>query len=83
MTGLGRSRFLQVLTDAEVTDAGFISDAGSLGRLISTPDYPIGVTFTGRAWSEPVLLRLAYAYEQASQARGMPPGLPALAESSH
>ena len=43
-----------------------------------TPDYPIGATFTGRAWSEPMLLRLAYAYEQASKARRPPPGLPPL-----
>ena len=43
-----------------------------------TPDYPIGATFTGRAWSEPTLLRLAYAYEQASRARRPPPGYPAL-----
>jgi len=43
-----------------------------------TPDYPLGITFTGRAWSEPTLLRLAYAYEQASQQRRPPPGLPAL-----
>ena len=43
-----------------------------------TPDYPFGVTFTGRAWSEAKLLRLAYAFEQASKARRPPPGLPAL-----
>ena len=43
-----------------------------------TPDFPLGLTFTGRAWSEAKLLRLAYAYEQASMARRPPPGLPAL-----
>jgi amidase len=51
--------------------AGFISGIG--GR--PTPDYPLGLTFTGRAWSEPVLLRLAYAFEQATLARRPPPGL--------
>jgi amidase len=43
-----------------------------------TPGYPYGATFTGRAWSEPVLLRLAYAFEMATKARHMPPGVPPL-----
>ena len=43
-----------------------------------TPDYPLGITFSGRAWSEAKLLRLAYAFEQASNARRPPPGLPAI-----
>jgi amidase len=55
--------------------AGMIS--GIVGR--ATADYPFGATFTGRAWSEPVLLRLAYAFEQATQARRLPPRVPALA----
>jgi amidase len=42
------------------------------------PEYPFGATFAGRAWSEPVLLHLAYAFEQATKARRMPPGYPAL-----
>ena len=54
--------------------AGMISGVGAM----STPDYPFGATFTGRAWSEPVLLRLAYAFEQATKARRMPPGVPPL-----
>jgi amidase len=54
--------------------AGMI--AGTGGR--STFEYPFGATFAGRAWSEPVLLRLAYAFEQATKARRMPPGYPAL-----
>ncbi len=33
---------------------------------------PVGISFFGRAWSEPVLLRLAYAYEQASNHRKAP-----------
>jgi amidase len=54
--------------------AGFIS--GFDGK--ETPDYPLGLTFTGRAWSEHKLLRLAYAFEQASNMRRPPPGLPAV-----
>jgi amidase len=34
---------------------------------------PVGLSFIGRAWSEPTLLRLAFAYEQASKHR-RPPG---------
>jgi amidase len=33
---------------------------------------PVGLSFVGRAWSEPTLLKLAYAYEQASRARRPP-----------
>ncbi len=33
---------------------------------------PVGITFMGRAWSEPTLIRLAYAYEQKSFARRPP-----------
>ena len=54
--------------------AGLISGVGDK----DTPDYPLGLTFTGRAWSEHKLLRLAYAYEQASNMRKPPPNLPAL-----
>lgn len=53
---------------------GFVSGADDK----DTPDYPLGVAFAGRAWSEHKLLRLAYAYEQASNMRKPPPGLPAL-----
>jgi amidase len=54
--------------------AGFIG--GVEGK--ETPDFPLGLTFAGRAWSEAKLLRLAYAYEQAATARRVPTGLPAL-----
>ncbi|MFL5356094.1 amidase [Archangium sp.] len=33
---------------------------------------PVGMSFIGRAWSEPTLLRLAFAYEQASKHRRAP-----------
>ncbi|CUT12857.1 AspartyltRNAAsn amidotransferase subunit A EC 6356 GlutamyltRNAGln amidotransferase subunit A EC 6357 [Bradyrhizobium sp.] len=54
---------------------GFVSGTDD-GK--DTPDYPLGVTFAGRAWSEHKLLRLAYAFEQATDARKPPPALPEL-----
>ena len=33
---------------------------------------PAGISFVGGAWSEPTLIRLAYAYEQASRQRRAP-----------
>jgi amidase len=33
---------------------------------------PVGISFVGGAWSEPTLFAMAYAYEQASNARRMP-----------
>jgi amidase len=57
--------------------AGMIGGIGGIGGR-DTPEYPFGVTFTGRAWSEPTLLRLAYAFEQSTKARRVPPLVPPL-----
>ena len=48
---------------------------------------PLGLSFTGTACSEPRLLELAYAFEQATHRRAVPPGgrgagIPQDAESS-
>jgi amidase len=47
--------------------AGFTTDA-----------LPIGITFFGRPYSEPELLKLAYSYEQATHHRVPPKTTPAL-----
>jgi Asp-tRNA(Asn)/Glu-tRNA(Gln) amidotransferase A subunit family amidase len=39
---------------------------------------PAGMTFFGRSWSEATLIRLAYAYEQATRHRRPPPTTPPL-----
>ena len=41
--------------------AGFTSD-----------NLPVGITFLGRPYSEPTLLKLAYSYEQATHHRSRP-----------
>ncbi len=39
---------------------------------------PVGMEFVGRPWSEPTLIKLAYAFEQASQLRQPPRSTPLL-----
>ena len=49
--------------------AGFVSHGAETGARF---DLPVGLTFMGRAWSEPALIRLAYAFEQITQVRRPP-----------
>ena len=37
---------------------------------------PVGISFFGRAWSEPALLKIAYGFEQLVKARKPPQFLP-------
>jgi amidase len=43
---------------------------------------PVGISFFGRAWSEPKLLQIAYAFEQATRHRKPPQFLPTVNLSS-
>ena len=35
-------------------------------------DLPVGITFFGKAWSEPLLIEIAFAYEQGTKHRKAP-----------
>jgi amidase len=39
---------------------------------------PVGISFFGRAWSEPTLLKIAYSFEQLTKARQKPMYLPTI-----
>ena len=47
--------------------AGFTSDG-----------LPVGITFTGRPYSDGIMIKLAYAYEQATGHRSVPSTAPSL-----
>ena len=51
-------------------------DAITVPAGYTTDGAPIGISFLGRAFSEGTLIRLAYAYEQATRLR-RPPDLSA------
>ncbi len=60
----------------------FVGDNSSLAAISGYPaitlpmgfieNLPVGVTFFGRAWSEPVLIEIAYSYEQGTKHRKAP-----------
>jgi amidase len=69
------------LTDLANGDhsAGGSSDAAAVAGYpdITVPagmisGLPVGISFFGRAWSEPALLKIAYGFEQATKARKPP-----------
>jgi amidase len=64
------------------TGGGFSSPAAVAGYPhITVPagyiwGLPVGLSFVGGAWQEPVLIRLAYAFEQITRVRRSPQFLP-------
>jgi amidase len=56
--------------------AGYPSITVPVGDVMGLP---VGISFFGRAFSEPTLLKLAFAFEQATKARKKPSFVPTLA----
>lgn len=60
----------------------FVGGSSSLAAISGYPaitvpmgfvdDLPVGITIFGKAWSEPVLIEIAYSYEQATRHRKAP-----------
>jgi len=66
-------------------DAGGSSSAAAVAgypNINVTAGYlrglPVGISFFGRAWSEPTLLKIAYSFEQLTKARQKPRFLPTI-----
>ena len=74
------------MTDLVNGDCGVFEGLTSLAAVSGYPsitvpagyvqELPVGVTFFGRAFSEPTLIKIAYAFEQATKARHTPKFLP-------
>jgi hypothetical protein len=60
---------------ASVTGFPAIALPGGLSKSTATAPIgvPVGIEFLGRPWSEPVLIRIAYAFEQATRFHRPPP----------
>lgn len=59
----------QIGTSSPAAQAGYPDITVPMGFV---DELPVGISFFGRAWSEPVLLEIAYAYEQGTQYRKAP-----------
>jgi amidase len=59
----------QIGTSSPAAQAGYPDITVPMGFI---DDLPVGISFFGRAWSEPVLFEIAYAYEQGTKFRKVP-----------
>ena len=49
-----------------------MSDSVKKCVMVIDSNLPVGITFFGRAWSEPLLIEIAYGYEQGTLHRKAP-----------
>lgn len=59
----------QVGSSSPAAMAGYPNISVPMGNI---EGLPVGISFFGRAWSEPLLLEIAYSYEQATHHRIVP-----------
>lgn len=59
----------QIGTSSPAAESGYPDITVPMGFI---DELPVGISFFGRAWSEPILLEIAYAYEQGTKHRKAP-----------
>ena len=59
----------QIGTSSAAAQAGYPSITVPMGFV---DELPVGISFFGRAWSEPILIEMAYAYENGTKFRRAP-----------
>ena len=68
-TDLTNGDSFQIGTSSAAAQAGYPSITVPMGFI---DDLPVGISFFGRAWSEPILIEMAYAYENGTKYRKAP-----------
>ena len=68
-TDLTNGDSFQIGTSSAAAQAGYPSITVPMGFI---DELPVGISFFGRGWSEPILIEMAYAYENGTKYRQAP-----------
>ena len=68
-TDLTNGDYFQIGTSSAAAQAGYPSITVPMGFV---DELPVGISFFGRAWSEPMLIEIAYSYENGTRFRRAP-----------